>query len=56
LRSISRKINETAGNLDNTAVLCISKFICKTFFVVQKLENVINLSDFQSGEFVKPMV
>jgi peroxiredoxin len=28
----------------------------KTFCGAEGLENVINLSDFQSGEFAKPMV
>jgi thiol peroxidase len=51
-----RKFNETAGNLDNTAVLCISRdlpFAQKRFCGAEGLENVINLSDFQSGEFGK---
>jgi thiol peroxidase len=51
-----RKFNETAGNLDNTAVLCISRdlpFAQKRFCGAEGLENVINLSDFNTGEFGK---
>jgi thiol peroxidase len=37
MRSISKKnFNETAGNLDNTAVLCISRDLAQNVFVVQK--------------------
>jgi len=51
-----RKFNETAANLDNTAVLCISRdlpFAQKRFCGAEGLENVINLSDFNTGEFGK---
>lgn len=51
-----RKFNESAGNLDNTAVLCISRdlpFAQKRFCGAEGLENVINLSDFQEGDFGK---
>ncbi|MFQ3174803.1 MAG: thiol peroxidase [Flavobacterium sp.] len=51
-----RKFNETAGNLDNTAVLCISRdlpFAQKRFCGAEGLENVVNLSDFQEGSFGK---
>ncbi|WP_269235045.1 thiol peroxidase [Flavobacterium flavigenum] len=51
-----RKFNESAGNLDNTTVLCISRdlpFAQKRFCGAEGLENVINLSDFQDGAFGK---
>jgi thiol peroxidase len=51
-----RKFNESAGNLDNTAVLCISRdlpFAQKRFCGAEGLENVVNLSDFQEGDFGK---
>ncbi|MBZ4044393.1 MULTISPECIES: thiol peroxidase [Flavobacterium] len=51
-----RKFNESAGNLDNTTVLCISRdlpFAQKRFCGAEGLENVINLSDFQDGSFGK---
>ncbi|EIA08725.1 thiol peroxidase [Flavobacterium frigoris] len=51
-----RKFNETAGNLENTTVLCISRdlpFAQKRFCGAEGLENVINLSDFQEGSFGK---
>lgn len=51
-----RKFNESAGNLENTKVLCISKdlpFAQKRFCGAEGLENVVNLSDFQSGDFGK---
>lgn len=51
-----RKFNESAGNLDNTAVLCISRdlpFAQKRFCGAEGLENVVNLSDFQEGGFGK---
>nr|WP_315252633.1 thiol peroxidase [uncultured Flavobacterium sp.] len=51
-----RKFNESASNLDNTTVLCISRdlpFAQKRFCGAEGLENVINLSDFQEGTFGK---
>ncbi|PRZ22860.1 thiol peroxidase [Flavobacterium granuli] len=51
-----RKFNETAANLANTAVLCISRdlpFAQKRFCGAEGIENVINLSDFQEGSFGK---
>ena len=51
-----RKFNESASNLDNTTVLCISRdlpFAQKRFCGAEGLENVINLSDFQAGTFGK---
>ncbi|PXY40546.1 thiol peroxidase [Flavobacterium cheongpyeongense] len=51
-----RKFNESASNLENTAVLCISKdlpFAQKRFCGAEGLENVVNLSDFQDGSFGK---
>ncbi len=51
-----RKFNESAVNLDNTAVLCISRdlpFAQKRFCGAEGLENVVNLSDFQEGDFGK---
>jgi thiol peroxidase len=51
-----RKFNESAGKLENTAVLCVSRdlpFAQKRFCGAEGLENVINLSDFNSGNFGK---
>lgn len=51
-----RKFNETAAKLDNTAVLCISRdlpFAQKRFCGAEGIENVVNLSDFQEGNFGK---
>ena len=51
-----RKFNESASNLANTTVLCISRdlpFAHKRFCGAEGLENVINLSDFQDGTFGK---
>jgi thiol peroxidase len=51
-----RKFNESASNLANTTVLCISRdlpFAQKRFCGAEGLENVINLSDFQEGTFGK---
>jgi thiol peroxidase len=51
-----RKFNETAGKMENTTVLCISRdlpFAQKRFCGAEGLENVINLSDFQEGGFGK---
>ena len=51
-----RKFNESASALENTTVLCISRdlpFAQKRFCGAEGLENVINLSDFNSGSFGK---
>lgn len=51
-----RKFNESASNLENTTVLCISRdlpFAQKRFCGAEGLENVVNLSDFKSGDFGK---
>ena len=51
-----RKFNESASNLANTTVLCISRdlpFAQKRFCGAEGLENVVNLSDFQEGSFGK---
>jgi thiol peroxidase len=52
-----RKFNESASALENTIVLCISRDFCsKSFCGAEGLENVVNLSDFPEGSFVKQMV
>jgi len=51
-----RKFNETAANLNNTVVLCISRdlpFAQKRFCGAEGIENVENLSDFKDGSFGK---
>jgi thiol peroxidase len=51
-----RTFNEKASSLNNTKVLCISRdlpFAQKRFCGAEGLENVINLSDFNTGEFGK---
>ncbi|WP_296682157.1 thiol peroxidase [Flavobacterium sp.] len=51
-----RKFNETAANLTNTVVLCISRdlpFAQKRFCGAEGIENVVNLSDFKDGSFGK---
>ena len=51
-----RKFNEKASTLENTKVLCISRdltFAKKRFCGAEGLENVVNLSDFQTGAFGK---
>ncbi|MCK8142519.1 thiol peroxidase [Flavobacterium sp. I-SCBP12n] len=51
-----RKFNESASQLDNTTVLCISRdlpFAQKRFCGAEGLENVVNLSDFKNGDFGK---
>lgn len=51
-----RKFNADAGNLENTKVLCISRdlpFAQKRFCGAEGLEDVINLSDFNTGQFGK---
>ncbi|BDB55135.1 putative thiol peroxidase [Flavobacterium ammoniigenes] len=51
-----RKFNETAANLTNTVVLCVSRdlpFAQKRFCGAEEIENVVNLSDFKDGSFGK---
>jgi thioredoxin-dependent peroxiredoxin len=51
-----RKFNADAGKLFNTKVLCISRdlpFAQSRFCGAEGLENVINLSDFNTGNFGK---
>ncbi len=51
-----RKFNSDASKLPNTKVLCISRdlpFAQKRFCGAEGLENVINLSDFKTGNFGK---
>ncbi len=51
-----RKFNADAGKLSNTKVLCISRdlpFAQRRFCGAEGLENVINLSDFNTGNFGK---
>jgi thiol peroxidase len=51
-----RTFNQKASVLENTKVLCISRdlpFAQKRFCGAEGLENVINLSDFNTGSFGK---
>ena len=51
-----RKFNTDASQLENTTVLCISRdlpFAQKRFCGAEGLDNVINLSDFNTGDFGK---
>lgn len=51
-----RTFNAKASTLENTKVLCISRdlpFAQKRFCGAEGLENVINLSDFNTGSFGK---
>ncbi|KIX22438.1 thiol peroxidase [Flavobacterium sp. 316] len=51
-----REFNAKASQLENTKVLCISRdlpFAQKRFCGAEGLENVINLSDFNTGKFGK---
>lgn len=51
-----RKFNADASQLENTKVLCISRdlpFAQTRFCGAEGLENVINLSDFNTGDFGK---
>jgi thioredoxin-dependent peroxiredoxin len=51
-----RTFNADASKLENTKVLCISRdlpFAQKRFCGAEGLENVINLSDFKTGQFGK---
>jgi thiol peroxidase len=51
-----RRFNEEAASLHRTKVLCISRdlpFAQQQFCGAEGLENVITLSDFESGEFGK---
>ncbi len=54
--SALRKFNEIASRFANTKVLCISRdlpFAQKRFCGAEGLENVINLSDFDTADFGK---
>ncbi|MFN3968194.1 thiol peroxidase [Flavobacterium sp.] len=51
-----RTFNAKASTLENTKVLCISRdlpFAQKRFCGAEGLDNVINLSDFNTGQFGK---
>jgi thiol peroxidase len=51
-----RRFNETAAELDNTAILCVSKdlpFAQARFCGAEGLDKVVSLSDFESGQFGK---
>ncbi len=51
-----RKFNEKASAMHNTKVLCVSRdlpFAQKRFCAAEGLDNVINLSDFNTGLFGK---
>jgi thiol peroxidase len=51
-----RQFNKEASELENTKVLCISKalpFAQARFCGAEGLNNVINLSDYKTGEFGK---
>jgi len=51
-----RHFNAAAANLDNTVVLCISRdlpFAQKRFCGAEGLNDVITLSDFNTGQFTK---
>lgn len=51
-----RNFNKTAGDLENTKVLCISRdlpFAQKRFCGAEGIENVVMLSDFKTGQFGK---
>jgi len=51
-----RQFNQEAAELNNTKVLCISRdlpFAQARFCGAEGIENVINLSDFASGDFGK---
>ncbi len=51
-----RNFNQTASSLNNTVVLCISRdlpFAQKRFCGAEGIENVVMLSDFNTGTFGK---
>ncbi len=51
-----REFNKRASELDNTVVLCISRdlpFAQKRFCAAEGLDNVLMLSDFNTGKFGK---
>ena len=51
-----RQFNKEAAELDNTKVLCISRdlpFAQARFCGAEGIENVVNLSDFATGDFGK---
>jgi thiol peroxidase len=52
----TRKFNESAGDLPNTVVLCVSgdlPFAAKRFCELEGLKNVAHLSTFRNPEFLK---
>ncbi|MCF8197812.1 MAG: thiol peroxidase [Sulfuritalea sp.] len=52
----TRKFNESAGNMENTVVLCVSAdlpFAAKRFCELEGLKNVGHLSTFRHPEFLK---
>jgi len=52
----TKRFNKEASNLENTKVLCVSKdlpFAHDRFCTSEGLENVMNFSDFKTGEFGK---
>ncbi len=52
----TRKFNESAGDLPNTVVLCVSgdlPFAAKRFCELEGLKNVAHLSTFRHPEFLK---
>ena len=51
-----RRFNQEAGNLSNTKVLCISRdlpFAQSRFCGAEGLDNVVTLSDYETGDFGK---
>lgn len=51
-----RTFNQKASALENTKVLCVSRdlpFAQKRFCGAESLDNVVNLSDFNTGKFGK---
>ena len=51
-----RNFNKAAANLNNTSVLCISRdlpFAQNRFCGAEGIENVLTLSDFNTGQFGK---
>ena len=51
-----RNFNKTAADLENTTVLCISRdlpFAQKRFCGAEGIDNVVMLSDFNTGQFGK---
>ena len=53
-----RTFNKEAGNMDNTAVICISKdlpFALNRFCGAEGIENVVVASDFRTPQFAEDM-